>query len=78
MVFNKLRQLIMEQFTVDADAVNLDTSFADDLGADSLDLVELTMAVESEFDLHEISEEELSSLQTVGDVVKYLTARVDD
>lgn len=78
MVFNKLRQLIMEQFAVDADAVTLDTAFADDLNADSLDIVELTMAIEAEFDLHEISEDELSGLQTVDDVVKYLSERVDD
>ena len=78
MVFNKLRKLIMEQFTAPADAVTPDTSFADDLGADSLDIVELTMAVETEFDLHEISEEDIHSLRTVDDVVKYISARVDD
>lgn len=78
MVFKKLRQIIMEQFAVDADAVMRGTAFADDLGADSLDIVELTMALEAEFDLHEISEEDLSGLRTVGDVEKYISAKIDD
>lgn len=78
MIFGKVQQIIMKQFAVGEDAVTKATSFVDDLGADSLDIVELTMAIEEEFDLPELGEEELSSLQTVGDVVKFLSDIIDD
>ena len=54
----------------------MDSSFEEDLGADSVDLVELVMAMEEEFELDEISEEELTSLKTVGDCVRYLNAKL--
>ena len=78
MVMEKLRELIAEQFTVDAATIQRDTAFFDDLGADSLDIVELTMALEEEFDLVELPEEDLRKLVTVGDVVDYITAKIDD
>lgn len=78
MVFGKLRELIMDQFAVDEDAVILETSFADDLGADSLDIVELTMALEEAFDIPEMQEDELKDLVTVGDVVKYVSQKIGD
>jgi len=78
MVFERLRALIMQQFAVGAEAVNMDTSFTDDLGADSLDIVELTMSIEEEFDLTEMDEDILATLLTVGDVTKYISGKIDD
>lgn len=78
MVFEKLRALIMDQFAVDEDAVTMETSFADDLGADSLDIVELTMAIEEAFDLPEMEEDEMKELVTVGDVVRSIGQMIGD
>ena len=77
MIFDKLCALIAEQFSVSADSVTMDTSFADDLGADSLDVVELTMALEEEFDIPEADEEIMSKLVTVGDVFRYISSKID-
>ena len=74
-IFKTMQDLIAEQFAVDADDVTMNSSFEDDLGADSVDLVELVMAMEEEFEIDEISEEDLLKLKTVGDCVHYLTAR---
>lgn len=76
-IFDRLRALIAEQFSVSEDAVEMDTSFEDDLGADSLDVVELTMAIEEEFDIPEADEEALFKLVTVGDVYKYIVSKID-
>lgn len=78
MVFEKIQKLICEQFVVDAEAVTMETSFIDDLGADSLDIVELTMAIEEEFSLPEVSDDELKSIVTVGDLVDYVSRCVQD
>lgn len=78
MVFERIQKLICEQFVVDADAVTMDTAFVDDLGADSLDVVELTMALEEEFSLPEVSDDELKKLVTVGDLVEYVSRFVQD
>ena len=78
MVFEKIQKLICEQFVVDPEAVTMDTSFVDDLGADSLDVVELTMALEEEFSLPEVSDEELKKIVTVGDLVEYVSRYVQD
>ena len=64
-IFKTMQDLIAEQFAIDS-------SFVDDLGADSVDLVELVMAMEEEFDVGEIDEEDLTGLKTVGDCVRYL------
>jgi len=56
----------------------MDSSFMDDLGADSVDLVELVMAMEEEFDIGEIAEEDLTELKTVGDCVRYLSSKLSD
>lgn len=69
MVFEKLVELLSEQFSVEPETITLNTTFEDDLGADSLDLVELMMALEEEFDVGEIDEEAARKLKTVGDVV---------
>ena len=65
-IFKTMQKLIVEQFALDPDEVTMDSSFEEDLGADSVDLVELVMAMEEEFELDEIPEEELTSLKTVG------------
>lgn len=70
MVFEKVCKILSEQFGVSAGTLNMDTSFTEELGADSLDLVELMMSVEEEFDIGEISEEEAAAMQTVGDLVR--------
>lgn len=73
MVLEKVISMVAEQFMVDEDSVNADTSFIDDLGADSLDVVELTMALEEEFSLGDTPEEELMNIHTVGDLADYVS-----
>ena len=67
----KVKEIIVEQLNVDADAVTDDASFIDDLDADSLDTVELIMAFEEAFDL-EIPDEEAEKIKTVGDAIKHI------
>ena len=76
-IFKTMQDLIAEQFAIEADEVTMDSSFVDDLGADSVDLVELVMAMEEEFDIGEIDEEDLQSLKTVGDCVRYLSSHIE-
>ena len=76
-IFKTMQDLIAEQFAVNADDVTMNSSFEDDLSADSVDLVELVMAMEEEFDVGEIDEEDLTGLKTVGDCVRYLTAKLN-
>ena len=76
-IFKTMQDLIADQFAIDADEVTMDSSFVDDLGADSVDLVELVMAMEEEFDIGEIDEEDLQSLKTVGDCVRYLSSHIE-
>ena len=71
MEFEKLKKVIAEALNVDEAEITMDTTFEDDLGADSLDLFELVMAVEEEYGV-EIPAEELEKLTTVGSVVEYL------
>ena len=73
MVFNKVKDIIVEQLGVDESEVKPEASFIDDLGADSLDIVELIMALEEEFDL-EIPDKEAEKITTVGDAVEYIKA----
>lgn len=75
-IFKTMQDLIAEQFAIDADEISMESSFVDDLGADSVDLVELVMAMEEEFDIGEIDEEDLASLKTVGDCVRYLNGKL--
>ena len=77
MIFEKLAALIAEQFNVDADSITLETSFTDDLNADSVDIVDLSMALEEEFGIEELGEEEASSISTVGDLVRFLQNKID-
>lgn len=70
----KIKEVIVEQLGVDAERVRPEASFIDDLGADSLDIVELVMAMEEEFDI-EIPYEEAEKLKSVSDVVSYLQTK---
>ncbi|MCI6019427.1 MAG: acyl carrier protein [Clostridiales bacterium] len=73
-MFEKIREIICEQLSVDESEVSLEASFKDDLGADSLDLFELVMALEEEYGI-EIPTDDLSQITTVGEVIEYLKAQ---
>lgn len=73
MVFEKVKDIIVEQLGVEESEIKMEASFIDDLGADSLDIVELIMALEEEFDL-EIPDKEAEKITTVGDAVNYISA----
>ena len=73
-MLEKMKEIIAEQLGVEEDEISLETSFKEDLGADSLDLFELTMALEEEYDI-EIPAEELGEIETVYDVVEYLKSK---
>ena len=72
----KVREIIIDELGVEADKVNADASFVDDLGADSLDTVELIMAFEEEFEI-DIPDEDAEQMRTVGDAVAYIENRSD-
>ena len=72
MIYEKIIGMVAEQFGVDKEELSRETSFADDLSADSLDVVELSMTIEEEFNIGEIAEEDLKNISTVGDLVDYV------
>ena len=76
MVFEKLSQLIAEHFSIDVEDITMDTTFMEDLNADSIDLMELMMAAEETFGMEEVEESAMSGLKTVGDVVGYISDRL--
>lgn len=71
MVFEKIREILMEQLDVEESIVTMEASILEDLGADSLDIVDLVMTLEDEFDM-EIPDEEIENIKTVGDIVRYI------
>ncbi len=71
MVFDKVKDIIVEQLDVDADKVALGSNIQDDLGADSLDIVDLVMSIEEEFDI-EVPDDAVEGMKTVGDIVKFI------
>jgi acyl carrier protein len=73
--FEKVKEIIIEQLDVEADQVTEDASFIEDLGADSLDTVELVMALEENFDI-EIPDEDAEKIKTVKDAVQYIDKHV--
>ena len=75
-IFQTMRDLVSEQFALEPSEVTMDTSFEEDLGADSVDLVELVMAMEEEFDIGEAGENELAELKTVGDAVNFVASKL--
>jgi acyl carrier protein len=70
-LFEKVKEIVVDQLGVEEEEVSESSSFVDDLGADSLDLVELIMALEEEFDM-EIPDEDAEKISTVGDAIKYI------
>ncbi len=73
-IADRVKELVVEQLGVDAEEVTDDASFVDDLGADSLDIVELVMAFEEEFDL-EIPDEDAEKIQTVSNAIEYIKSK---
>ena len=71
MEFEKLKQIIVEVLNVDENEITMDTTFIDDLGADSLDVFQIIMGIEEEFDI-EISNEDAEKIATVGDAINYI------
>ena len=71
MVFDKVKEVIVDKLNVDEDKVTMTATITEDLGADSLDVVDLIMALEEEFDI-EIPDEEAENIKTVSDIVKYI------
>jgi len=74
---DKVKEIIVDQLGVEADQVKPEASFIDDLGADSLDIVELVMAFEEEFDL-EIPDEEAEKIKNVGDAINYIKSKASE
>ena len=75
-IFETIQSLIAEQFAVEPEEVTMETALEEDLGADSVDLVELVMAMEEEFEIGEVGEEELGGMKTVGDAVNFIASRM--
>ena len=75
MVFEKIKKIISEQLEVDQSIISEGSSITADLGADSLDLVDLAMSIEDEFDI-ELSDEALEKIKTVGDLVSYIEDKI--
>lgn len=78
MIFDKLKAIIAQQFGVEESSITTEMSFEDDLGADSVDIVELSMALEEEFDVEEMGEDDVAAIHTVGDLLKFLQERLED
>lgn len=76
MIFDKLKEIVADQLDVDADKVTMDSNITEDLGADSLDTVDLVMSIEEVFDI-EIPDEAVENIKTVGDIVNYIESKQD-
>ena len=74
MTLDKVKKILVDQLDVEESAITSDSSIIDDLGADSLDIVDMVMSLEEEFDI-EIPDEEIESMKTVGDIVKFIEAK---
>ena len=77
MVFDKVKKIIVDQLDVEEDKVTEAASITDDLGADSLDVVDLVMSFEEEFDI-EIPDDQVEKIKSVGDIVKFIEEKVED
>ena len=76
MVFEKIKAILSEQFDVEEEKITTETSLMDDLGADSLDVVDLQMSLEDEFDGLELPDEEIESIKTVGELTKFVETNI--
>ena len=77
-MFEEIAKIIAEQFGVEVDTITPDTTFEEDLGAESIDIVELSMALEDEYAIGEMSEDDLAGISTVGDLVQYIQGHVEE
>ena len=77
MVFDKVKKIIVDQLDVEEDKVTEAASITDDLGADSLDVVDLVMSFEEEFDI-ELPDDQVEKIKTVGDIVKFIEEEVEE
>lgn len=77
MVYSKIKEIISTQFNIDEKEISKETSFRDTLNADSLDLVELVMALEDEFGL-EVEDQDMEKIKTVGDALEYITNALEE
>ena len=77
MVFEKIKEIIADRLGIDENEIKLESNFVNDLGADSLDVVELVMALEEEFEV-EIADEDAEKVGTVSDVVKYVSSKIEE
>lgn len=75
-IFKTMQDLIAEQFAIEPDEISMESSFTDDLGVDSVDLAELVMTMEENFDIGEIDDDDMADLKTVGDCVRYLNGKL--
>lgn len=75
MVLEKVKAILSEQFDVEEDSITTETSISEDLGADSLDVVDLLMSLEDEFEI-EVPDEEIENIKTVGELVKYIESNL--
>lgn len=71
MVFDKIKKILVDQLDVEEDAVTMEASIMDDLGADSLDIADIVMSIEEEFDV-EVPDDQMQNIKVVGDIVKYI------
>lgn len=76
-MFEKIRATIASQLSIDEEEIKMESSFMNNLGADSLDIVELIMALEEEYDI-EIPDEDVEKIVTVGDIVEYIKTRSEE
>ncbi len=76
MVFEKVKEILCDQLDVDEEKVTMEASITEDLGADSLDVVDLVMSLEEEFDV-EIPDDQVENIKVVGDIVKYIEDNAD-
>jgi acyl carrier protein len=76
MTFEKVRAILVDQLDVDEDAVTMESVITEDLGADSLDVVDMVMSLEEEFDM-EIPDEDIEGMKSVGDIVRFIEAKND-
>lgn len=76
MVFEKVKAILVDQLDLEEDTVTMEASIMDDLGADSLDLADIVMSIEEEFDI-EVPDDQLQNIKLVGDIVKYIEEKVE-
>jgi len=76
MVFDKIKEILSSQFDVDADSITQETDIVDDLGADSLDLVDMLMSLEDEFNIGEVPDALVEKIRTVGQLVTYIEENI--